>query len=236
MASFTFNWKVETRGDGGGPYQRLLRNMQKLAKTNARLLEQSANEATKVSRDTFSSRRSGRPFTTERPGRRTTRGRLENHILWIDGLDRVVLDEDELEEVAPYYLINEVGTGPKGAGMRFRHDKDWNLVAERIEFPSQKGRYIKPGLAWGNNGNYVPSKSKRSGQDQIHRAANLTIRRTGRSRRRGGAGVNPLRTPRVRISKEIQPKHFIKEGGKAGYGAYAQPLRDAARATFDRKR
>lgn len=236
MTQFKFNWKIETRGDGGGPYQRLLRNMEKLAETNARLLQESADTATKVSRKTFSSRRSGRPFTTDRPGRKTTQGRLESHIVWIDGLDRVFLDEEELEDVAPYYLINEVGTGPSGAATRFRHDRNWNVIADRVEFPSQKGRYIKPGLAWGDSGsNYVPSRSGRYRQDQIHRAANLTIRRTGRSRRRGGAGVNPLRTPRVRISREIQPKQFIKEGAEAGYRKYGQPLRDAARATFDRK-
>jgi len=229
-----FTWRVKTRGEG--PYQRLLANMPKLQEKNARLLQQSSDEATKVSRATFSSRRSGRPFTAPRPGRRTTRGQLENHIVWIDGLEHVFLDEQELEDAAPYYLINEVGSGPKGAGMRSRHDAQGNITADRVEFASQKGRYIKPGLSWGDGGNYVPSRTRRFREDQIHAAATLSIRRTGRSRRRGGAGVTPLRTPRVRISKEIEPKHFIKEGAEAGFAKYSQPLRDAARATFDRKR
>jgi len=39
----------------------------------------------------------------------------------------------------------------------------------------------------------------------------------------------------VRISKEIEPKHFIREGATAGFKSYAQPLRNAARTTFARR-
>lgn len=226
-----FEWKVQTRGDG--PYQRLLKNIKKLSRENADLLQQAADEATRASRTQFSSERSGRPFTSPRRGRRTTQGRFESHIMWIDGLEHVFFDEEELEAAAPYYLINEVGTGTRGAGIRYRHDAQGNVTGSRVEFPSQKGRYIAPGLAWGDSGNVVNSKTSRYRQDQIHRTASLTL---GPGARRGRGAVNPLRTQRVRISREIPPKHYIREGAVAGFKSYAQPLRNAARTTFDRRK
>lgn len=230
-----FTWKVETRGKG--PYRRLLENMKRLQEKHDEELARAADSATEVSRRTFASKRSGRPFAAPRRGRRTTRGRFESHIAWLDlpgPWSFVIFDEDELEDAAPYYLINEVGTGSRAT--RYRHKPDGTLVAEPIGFASQKGRYIKPGLVWADGGNAVRPSRARYGQDQLHPAARVSVAKTSRgTTRRKRAAVNPLRTPRVRISKEIEPKHYIREGGKAGYAQYSTSIRSAARNTFHRK-
>jgi hypothetical protein len=243
MTQLEFSWKLKARG-AGGPYQRLIRNMRELLEVEEGALADAATLATSTSRTTFTARRSGRPFSSPRKRRPTTQGRLESNIVWIDlpgskgSNSFVILDEDTLEDAAPYYLINEVGSGRPA--VRNRHRPDGTLVPEPVQFKSQKGRYIKPGLVWADGGNAVRSSSSRFRQDQIHPAARVSIKkvegteRSGRKRRR--TAVNPLRTPRVRISRDIEPKHYIRDGAKAGNTQYSAAVRSAARSTFRRKR
>lgn len=121
----------------------------------------------------------------------------------------VRLDLEALQRVAPYWLIQEIGTGKNatveapGRGQQgaqaIMHDV---LHVGPVKVKSQAGRKIPSGLVWSGTG----------GNDQI---------------------VPGPRTQPITIRREIEGKHYLRTGGKQGFNRYTVELENAFRNAFD---
>lgn len=136
-----------------------------------RARNEASRVATEKSRARFTSRLGKRPLTDPRPGRPTTRGTFANYINWVpDSRGGVRADIGSLQAVAPYWLVQEVGTERGRSARALRATPDGPEVAFVAGVPRQAGRVIPSGLVW----------SGQTGNDQIVRGPwrqPITIRR-----------------------------------------------------------
>lgn len=179
--------------------------------------------ATRTSRQVFSSHEIRRPFVDPRPRRATTAGKFVDYIDWVphrrDGEMVVDLDIARLEGATPtfyggpgYWLIQEIGTG-KSAYVGGH--APWE---RRVTVKSQMGRVIPFGLVWADaNGTFQKAGSSfRDGN--LVAAANAT-----KFPNRESAGV---------IGREIEGKHFLRDGGLAGFGQFRSDALAVAKQAF----
>lgn len=180
-----------------------------------RAAREAAMRATSVSRERFLSRLSGRSTVAPRPGRPTTQGTFADHIEWTPVADghRVSAQVGRLQRVAPYWLIQEIGTGKSakiasgGLGhLRGGQGRSGPRESGNVRVRSQAGRRIPSGLVW--SGNSV-------GQDQIV--------------------PGPAERP-ITIRREIRGKHYLRTGGRAGFRRYEASMLNAAEKAFGRRR
>lgn len=233
-----------------GTLRNVRRDVAKFRQANKRVQAQSAAFATGVSRDTFKRKLSGRPSIPGRQGRPTTGGQFDRLIRWeaesSDGFDFVQFQIAILENEAPYWLIQEIGTGESG---RILDDSLSGLLARGggpgqlpqggsgiVSVKAQSGRLISRYLTWssatgsGSQQNYTfdVNVSSGSGQNQYGTQQLMSYRDVRNAPLK--MDLDPMR-----IKKEIEGKHYIRDGGRAGLGFYRESLISLARNSFAKK-
>jgi hypothetical protein len=181
--------------------------------------EAAARAATRKSRAMFTSGLSGRPLAPPRAGRPTTSGQFVSYINWTVARaakgsvsTTVQFDLHKLDAAAPYWLIQEIGTGNTAnitSGVAGRQVRYGGHVQ------SQVGRKISKYLM------FAPGPGQRP-----TRSGGLTKGKHGSS---GGTGTDQLYTASAldmsqtfhnsahRIKREIRGKHYIQIGGAEGF-------------------
>lgn len=177
----------------------------------ARSARRAARVATQSSQQRWRSKLSKRATTGPRPRRPTTQGTFANFISWQPVADgqRVSAQVGKLAKVAPYWLIQEIGTGKSakvavgGKGrLRGGQGRDGPREQGNVSVKPQAGRPIPSGLVWGGNNPKT---------DQII--------------------PGPRRKPIV-IKEEIKGKHYLRTGGNAGFAVFHQDLGNDFRSAF----
>lgn len=175
---------------------------------------EAAQYATAVSQNQFRSNVSGRPFAPARAGRPTTEGAFETLLRWeptsANGVIGARFDLDIIASRAPYWIIQEIGTG-EGASVTGGH------VAEYV-IPSQIGRSISNHLVWASGVLTASESGSRTsvsgGKEQLYLVPP------------GAAFRKPRR--KLKIGKEIKGKHFVQAGGREGFASFSATVRAAA--------
>lgn len=179
-----------------------------------------ANDATNVSRNTFTSNLSGRPFAPPRPGRPTTSGQFVQYISWyVDSKTGAVrFDFPTLQAQAPYWPINEIGTN--GSGTAYSHTAQGAVKAFTVyNIPSQRGRYISSGLVWASGlGAQANGPHRGIGNEQLFARATVLAQQVSLAK--------------IRINREIKAKHFIRDGAKSGFAGYRKDMTRAFRQAY----
>lgn len=177
-------------------------------------MNRAEQEATTASRAQFHRSLSGRPHVPTREGRPTTGGGFGRIIRWkreerSEG-DFVAFQLAELQGRAPYWLIQEIGTGQTATILD---------TGEGRSVKSQRGRLISPNLVWADaQGNYdVPRGAQNQQLMSLQDVKNLPLR---------------MDLTEIRIKKEIPGKHYIRTGGVQANEQYRTSLLDLARRTF----
>jgi hypothetical protein len=177
-----------------------------------------AKFATDTSRSVFQSRLSGRPLAPPRAGRPTTLGAFPTLLHWIaDHRNNAVkFDVMAIKSQAPYYLIQEIGTGRSAAILNTANGSVGSLT-----IPSQRGRLIRNiNLYWAGGPGGQPSPPGRgTGLEQLYLATDLKMGKFSRTRR-------------MRIRREIKGKHFLRDGGIEGFRVLSTGLQADARRIF----
>ena len=170
-----------------------------------------AEKATTESREIFNRRLSKRPNTNlARPSRPTTKGKFASHIAWTATKDAerdgFKADTERLSAAAPYWLVQEIGSGASASIGKVRGGQGRSGPREKgnITIPKQAGRILPRGLVW--SGNNPPN-------DQIEP-------------RQGRPG------PRITIRNEIKGKGYMRIGGNAGFALYKLEMEKAFRRAF----
>lgn len=179
-------------------------------------LKRAAQRATSASRSRFQTGRVGRHPVPSRVRRRSTMGAFARHIRWdvrkddAEGHSYVAFQKEELQGVAPYWLIQEIGTGNSATVLD---------TGERKSVKSQIGRRIAPTLVWADvDQNYqVPSGTRTEQLMSYKDVKNVPLM----------MDLEPQF-----IKREIQPKGYIREGGFRANAEYQANLLDLARRTF----
>lgn len=232
--------KLERRGD---PLRNLQRQANEFRRENQRVLKQSADLSTGVSRDTFRRKLSGRPTIDSRQGRPSTMGNFHRLIHWMhehyDGIDFVQFQLGRLEQEAPYWLIQEIGTGQSGrilddtlSGVSYKGSERSAMQQTKggseggsgvVSVQSQRGRVISRYLTWaGASGNYDVNQREKRGTQQLRYYKDVR-----------NAPLKMDLDPQ-RITKEIEGKHYLRDGGRAGLSHMRGNLLSMARNTFQK--
>jgi len=191
------------------------RRGQQLERAEREIAQAAAMQATAKSRARFTSKLGvgaygsggkGRPTVAPRPGRPTTQGAFASHIAWSPSPTGVEMRVDQLQKVAPYWLIQEIGTGSSakvargGLGkLRGGQGRSGPREAGNVSVKSQAGRRLPRSLHWGLG-------SGKPGTDQLI----------------PGPSIVPMR-----IREEIRGKHYIQRGGVLGFALYERELEQA---------
>jgi len=179
---------------------------------------QAAKIATSTSRSVFQSRLSGRPLAPPRVGRPTTLGSFATLLNWLPDHrnNAVKFEVGAIKTAAPYYLIQEIGTGKTAQIL-----KTANGGSAAITIPSQRGRLIRNiDLYWSGGPGGSPSPPGRgSGLEQLYLATDLKMGKFSRTRR-------------MRIRREIKGKHYLRDGGIEGFRSLSTGLQADARRIF----
>jgi hypothetical protein len=182
---------------------------QQFAATISAAEQSAAARATQVSQAVFTSGLSPRPVVPARAGRPTTGGAFANDITWTPSGDGVAVDYLRLPH---YALIQEIGTGQEAAITN---------PPGAVRVRSQVGRYISANLVWAGGGGAHAASTGRHGMDQLVWRANVSAQQ-----------LQNVRSRRIRIRREIKGKHYLRDGGVAGFSAYSSELRRNARRIF----
>jgi hypothetical protein len=194
-----------------GTLKDLLTRTESFVDSHETHLQRAASMATGVSQETFRRRLVGRASVPDRMGRPTTQGGFAQSIQWFADDDEYVrFERDVLENIAPYWLIQEIGTGEQA-----------NIVDEgrAVTIKSQLGRQISRFLIWAEGGQYSPVGTT----DQL--MAYRDVRNA------------PYRQDldNQRIGREIEGKHYVQQGGRVANAVYRQSLLSLAQRTFSKQ-
>lgn len=205
-----------------GALRDLLEGAEAFRREVPRLTDRAARQATAISRSTFQSKLSGRPHVPSRPGRPTTGGSFPNLLQWRPVQTRqgtyVAFNIAQLEGRAPYWLIQEIGTGNSATILD---------TGERRSVKSQTGRMISRTLTWADaSATYdVPlSERARTVPQQLMSVKDV----------KNAPLAIDLEPQRIR--KEIEGKHYIRDGGMHANREYQLSLESLARRTFSNRR
>lgn len=218
----------------GRPLEDIQDKARAFARDNQRIMKESAEIATGVSRDTFKRRSTSRPHVQDSPGRNrpTTMGNFRRLIHWMherhDGIDLVQFQLARLEQDAPYWLIQEIGTGESGRILDDSMDDGFVYKGSHrssgtgggsgiTSVKSQVGREISTYLAWGSASGRAPAPGK---QGQLHYYRDVENA--------------PFRDRAMVIGEEIQGKHYLRDGGRAGLANMSNNLMSLAQRTFQK--
>lgn len=209
----------------GRRFLRLSSFVEEMAASARTIETRAAKVATEESRLIFNRWHSGRPIAPSRKGRKSTEGRFASLIEWqADAYGMIRLDRETLQEAAPYWIIQEIGTGQSALSL---------YPEEEFAVPSQIGRQLPMGFYWGNAGGTNPTGNVSMSRRNIP----APFASPGRRMHPGGAIVGQqqlypaymappgeLILARGRIRREIKGKHFIRDGGIAGYDLLRERL------------
>lgn len=203
-----------------GTLRDLLDGAQMFRREVPRQTQRAAQRATAISRSTFQSKLSGRPHVPPRPGRPTTGGQFPNLLQWTPQQTQegtfVAFNLGQLAGRAPYWLIQEIGTGRSATILN---------TGERVGVRSQVGRPIPRTLSWADaSASYdVPlSERTRQAPQQL-----MSVRDV-----KNAPLMMDLEPQRIR--KEIEGKHYIRDGGMHANREYQLSLESLARRAFSR--
>jgi hypothetical protein len=207
-----------------GSLTNLMKKINKFNRTNDRLLTTAVNQATLQSQQQFQ-KELGNGTGTSRPsiesdpkrGRKSTKGGFTKLIKWRKYKGYVQFQRVSLEAAAPYWLVQEIGTG-KDAVMYSGDDGGTS-----INIPSQQGRVIPGSLVWADaQGQYdTPRPGVRNQQLMSYKDVI-------------GAPYKQDLEP-MRIGREIEGKHYIQRGGSVANAAYQTSLLSLAQDLFGKK-
>jgi hypothetical protein len=178
-------------------------------------LDEAATRATATSREVFDHELKRRESAAPRVGRPTTGGAFSGYLQWAPRTTSkgsvVSFDYERIDSKAPYWIIQEVGTGRSFKVL----GTTTNGFAGNIR--TQRGRGLPFGLQWGVGGAYVSPGSFDGAQ--LQPVSTLRV---------------PAHTPlkRMRIRQEIEGKHFVRLGGQEGFRFYEASLRSEFRRIF----
>lgn len=176
---------------------------------------QAAKVATDMSRNVFaSSNMMKRPLAPPRQGRPTTDGTFRTLLVWDPdhANNSIVFDTQRIRSRAPYYLIQEIGTGQSARILN---------PPGTLTVPSQRGRLISANLLWATGPGASPAAPGRNGAgalEQLYLVTDLN-NATRRSRR-------------MRIRREIKGKHYLRDGGIEGFRVLSEGLKADAQRIF----
>jgi hypothetical protein len=212
---------------------RLMRSIDKFNRSNEALLTRAAAMATGVSQDQFRKKLSKRPTVPERTGRPTTKGGFSKLIRWQKDQGFVQFQQATLEEAAPYWLIQEIGTGEEAVirsgspGERSSLLGAPDMSGLAVSVKSQKGREISPSLTWAE-------VTGSGAQQQFEYDVNLPDKRNQQLMSYRDVMNAPLKQDLepMRIGQEIEGKHFIQRGGSIANQEYRASLLSLARETL----
>jgi hypothetical protein len=223
-----------------GSLTKLLRSVDDFRKKSDTALKRAALVATGLSQNQFRStlgngKGKSRPTVAKRQGRPTTRGGFSKLIRWQEGGDGVVeFQRTTLEQAAPYWLIQEIGTGEE-AVIRSGNVGDQAAEAKAVRVKAQSGRPISRYLTWAD----VSLRFAGSGMTRTQ--GNYDVNRSGVVNQQLMSYKDVTNAPLkqdlepMRIGKEIEGKHFIQMGGSVANEEYRASLLTLARDTFSKK-
>lgn len=195
------------------------------AEQNAR--NAAARLATSRSRGAF---RRKREVVVGRPGRNS--GRMLESIDWAirpsDGM--VALKVATLNKQAPYWIIQEIGTGQRAITRQANSPRAVGRPKKGATYVKtvrpQKGRRIRAGLVFATRGGVFSPPGSATGQ-QLHLRSQVRAR-PGTPLPWSGRGSQAG----IVIKREIQGQHFIQKGGESGFRQYRRSTLAAARSQF----
>ena len=165
--------------------------------------------------------------SVDRPGRTTEP--IKGNLRWVAGAPggtgaAVGLDAKGAQRVKHWRII-EIGTGESAVQRRGRPGKVGRPRNDRpgeqtYKIPSQAGRVLPFGLGFGPSpaGKYYAPSSARRGRDSVHDIREL----------------QPTDGPlvRIRIRREIEGAHMVRDSAREGYREYRKELLAASRASL----
>lgn len=177
--------------------------------------QEAAQVATAVSRGTFAVR-IGRPPAPPRRGRPTTQGLFTDYIKWEANLRKqgfVDFDSNTMKNIAPYWLIQEIGTNRTAAITN---------PPGSVHVRSQIGRTIPFNLYWasGVGGTASDARTGAFGQ-QLYLASEINSQ-----------SLKNVKSRRKRIRREIKGRHYLQAGGAEGLRYLGETLVTDARKIF----
>lgn len=193
----------------------------KIIDLNHATAQAAARRATAKSRAAFTAGLSGRPIAPARKGRPTTSGQFPSYINWSATRGgggkvgtTVQFDLHKLDANAPYWLIQEIGTGETAnitSGVAARQVRYGGSVTSQAGRPISKFLMFAPGPGQAPTRSRGLTKGKRgssgsTGFDQLYRAGDLDKQ-----------AVANFRSGPHRIKREIRGKHYIQIGGNEGF-------------------
>lgn len=178
-----------------------------------------ATAASSESRVVFNRWLGERPVAPPRLGRPTTSGAFASYLEWKrDGKGNIEFDVPGINSQAPYWLIQEIGTGQSA-----RITNPTGQVSVR----SQRGRHIPMSLYWASGPGAAttrPTSGKQRqaggiGFQQLYPISGVTGH-SGASQRAGT------------IRREIKGKHYLRDGGREGFDVLRTQLFKHANKAF----
>jgi hypothetical protein len=179
--------------------------------------EEAAAAATKQSKVIYERWKGHRPEAPERAGRPTTQGQFPGFLRWNrDARGNIRFDSADLETRAPYWLIQEVGTGQSARILN---------PAGEVSVRSQIGRRIPLSLQWADSQGSEPTRGSTAfgGFQQLYLTHLFGPDKDGNPRK-------PVRAGRIR--REIKGKHYLRDGGLLGMSTLRRELMGDAEKTF----
>jgi hypothetical protein len=207
----------------------LLRNEKQARQRAAQFATQETQDAFRYLRPHDATRRPGRSFSTG--------GRFPSFLRWKATAEGVAFDAQQANRQVPYWIIQEIGTGQSarirraGESVSQGRPTREEAAVRSPRIPSQRGRLISPGLAFGTRegGTYTPPGAA-TGQQLYLRSrlsgSNLSFVDQGRRQQQH----------QLVIRREIEGQHFVQKGGKEGFRQYRTSVLAAARQAFAGKR
>ena len=202
--------------------RKLTERCNKLVTADRTLRSTAADTATTVTRAHFKPKRPG--GVPARAGRAAS-GQMLAGLRWVTKptTGMVAFDTAEADSKAPFWIIQEIGTGQSAT---LRQGGSANPVGRPAvgatyvrTVPTQIGRAIPRSLVWatGPGGTYSPAGAG-SGQ-QLYLRAKVK-----------GAPQGPGRS--TFIGREIHGQHFVQRGGTEAFREYRSSVLAAARRAF----
>lgn len=194
----------------------------RLVKFRGELRQAQVNATHAATATSLQALRRTRPTAQPRPGRNDRS--IRSAIQWQPWDQGVRLNVQKLDNEAPHWIIQEIGTGNtanlRTGGIGLGVGRPRKDAVTRRHVPKQAGRRISRRLVWADQGGNFAQYS--AGRHQLALASQVS-------------GV-PYRRKTIVIHREIKPQGFIKAGAKEGFRVYRQSVLSAARTTLTRKR
>lgn len=169
-----------------------------------------------------------RPLAPARPNRYHG---LKDAIQWGRTRDGgVALDRKQLDADFKPWLVQEIGTGQRavvhfgGSPNPVGRPKKGAAYVKTVK--SQVGRRISPGLVFADPAGKFVKPGRGSGQ-QLYLRSQIKNAPIYGSRRSPAS---------IRINKEIEGQHFVRDGAKEGFREYRTSVLAAARTQLKKKR